>query len=240
MRLGHTDCLIDELSQDTLVNQIVYSSLKRLGTLDSIDDGIRENIYKTLCRFPAISRIHLSNKTFDRVKPGRNSRYYSLALHICKYFKEQFPQVHREYIHFQLSPFGMMFKRAGEALPVMETDVSLYNPQTGVKKILDAKYYKEALVAKYGAQEKIRRDHLSQIISYVMNQEDSSNPHTLDTSGTLVYPTVDEDFDFSYRYRDTNHMIRVTTVNLNQDWNKIEARIKEIVGTEYALEMLLK
>lgn len=50
------------------------------------------------------------------------------------------------------------------------------------------------------------------------------------TIGTLVYPTIDEDFNFSYRYKNTNHMIYVTTVNLNQDWEKIETRIKEIVG----------
>lgn len=271
MRLGYTSCQVDEFSQDTLINQIVYNSLKRLATLKSIGKNIREDINKTIRKFPKISTILLNNNVFDQVRLVRNNRYYSLALHVCKlifqstlpkkgvaglyefidftedefkmnylferflmnfckqHCKEQFPQVHREYIHFQLTPFGMMFKRAGEALPIMETDVSLYNPQTGAKKILDAKYYQETLVSKYGAQEKVRREHLSQIISYVMNQENSDNPHTFDTSGTLVYPTVDEDFDFSYRYKDTNHMIHVTTINLNQDWDKIEARIKEIV-----------
>lgn len=272
LRLGYTSCQVDDLSQDTLINQIVYNTLKRLATLKNVDKNIRDDINKTIRKFPQISTIHLSNKVFDQIKLVRNNGYYSLALHICKlvfqstlpkkdcvgryefidftedefkmnylferflmnfckrHCKEQFPQVHREYIHFQLAPFGMMFKRAGEALPVMETDVSLYNPQTGAKKILDAKYYKETLVEKYGGQEKVRREHLSQIISYVMNQEDSSNPHTFGTSGTLVYPTINEDFDFSYRYKDTKHMIHVTTINLNQDWDKIESRIKEIVG----------
>lgn len=274
MRLGYTICQLDELSQDILVNQIVYNSLKRLGTMSGIDKNIRENINKTLRKFPRFSDIRLSNKIFYQVKLVRNDRTYLLALHICKlvfqstlpkkgtsgqyefidftedefkmnylferflmnfcrrHCKEQFPQIHREYIHFQLTPFGMMFKRASEALPVMETDVSLYNPQTGEKKILDAKYYKETLVSKYGAKEKVRREHLSQIISYVMNQEDRDNPHSFGTSGTLVYPTIVEDFDFSYCYKDTNHMIYVATINLNQDWDKIEARIKKIVGAK--------
>lgn len=272
MRLGYTNCQVDELSQDMLVNQIVYNTLRRLAALESIDKNILENIGKTMRKFPKISTIHLSGKVFSQVRSDRNNRYYSLALHVCqlifqstlpkkgvaglyefidftedefkmnylferflmnfckRHCREQFPQIHREYIHFQLTPFGMMFKRAEEALPVMETDVSLYNPQTGAKKILDAKYYKETLVSKYGAREKVRREHLSQIISYVMNQEDSGNPHTFGASGTLVYPTVCEDFDFSYRYKNTNHMIHVATVNLNQDWEKIEARIMEIVG----------
>ena len=166
MRLGYTNCQLDELSQDIIINQIVYNSLKRLGTLHDIDKNIHENIKKTLRKFPRISDVRLNNKIFDQVKLVRTNRFYSLALHICKlvfqstlpqkgvagqyefidftedefkmsyiferflmnfckwHCKEQFPQIHREYIHFQLTPFGMMFKRAGEALPVMETDVS--------------------------------------------------------------------------------------------------------------------
>lgn len=124
----------------------------------------------------------------------------------------------------------MMFKKAEKVLPMMETDVSLFNPKIGQKKILDAKYYKDALTSKFGSLEKIRREHLSQIISYVLNQENSQNPGSLKASGTLVYPTVQEDFDFFYRYRDTEHIIHITTVNLNQDWEKIEARILEIVN----------
>lgn len=69
-------------------------------------------------------------------------------------------------------------------------------------------------------------------LSYVMNQEDRSKPHTLNACGALVYPTVDEDFDFSYRYKETGHRIFVRTVNLGQPWRKIEERVKEIVKRE--------
>ena len=60
---------------------------------------------------------------------------------------------------------------------MMETDVTLFNPNRREKLILDAKFYREALVSKFGGREKVRRDHLSQILSYVMNQEDRSKPH---------------------------------------------------------------
>ena len=100
------------------------------------------------------------------------------------------------------------------------------------KLILDAKFYREALVSKFGGREKVRREHLSQILSYVMNQEDRSKPHTMNACGALVYPTVDEDFDFSYRYKETGHRIFVRTVNLGQPWRKIEERVKEIVKGE--------
>ena len=147
--------------------------------------------------------------------------------------REDYPDVGRSHIRFQLTPYGMTFAKGSDEayrlLPVMETDVTLYNPRTKKKIILDAKYYKETLVSRYGEGGKIRREHLSQILAYVMNQENAATPHTKDTKGILVYPTIDTELDVSYVYKDTNHVIRVCTVNLNQDWQMIEQRLKEII-----------
>ena len=147
--------------------------------------------------------------------------------------KQDFPEVSRSHIRFQLTPYGMTFATSTDEayalLPMMETDVTLFNPQTKNKIILDAKYYKEMLVSRYGEKGKIRRDHLSQILTYVMNQESEAQLHTKDTKGILVYPTVDAELDVSYVYKDPSHIIRVSTVNLNQDWRLIEQRLKDIL-----------
>lgn len=47
--------------------------------------------------------------------------------------------------------------------------------------------------------------------------------------GTFVPPTVDTELDVSYVYKNTNHVIRVSTVDLNQEWQMIEHRLKEII-----------
>lgn len=147
--------------------------------------------------------------------------------------RQDYPNVGRSHIRFQLTPFGMTFAKSTDEtyhlLPVMETDVTLYNPRTKKKIILDAKYYKETLVSRYGEGGKIRREHLSQILTYVMNQENDAIPHTKNTKGILVYPTIDTELDVSYVYKETNHIIRVSTVNLNQDWHLIEKRLKEVI-----------
>lgn len=48
--------------------------------------------------------------------------------------REDYPDVGRSHIRFQLTPFGMTFAKSTDAayrlLPVMETDVTLYNPRT--------------------------------------------------------------------------------------------------------------
>ncbi len=146
---------------------------------------------------------------------------------------QDFPEVSRTQIRFQLTPYGMTFAKCTEdayrLLPLMETDVTLFNPLTKKRIILDAKYYKETLVSRYGKGGKIRREHISQILSYVMNQE-NEDEFTKETKGILVYPTVDIEIDASYKYKNTKHVIQICTVNLNQDWRLIEKRLKEIVG----------
>ena len=271
---GRTICQIDELTQDVVINRVIFSTLKRLMRIEGIDEDIRARLRKTLAKFPHIEEIRVTEGLLGRLRQHRLSGFYKLVLNICRLIwdstlpckdkdgrlefldfteddfrmnciferflmnfckqncRDEYPEVHREYIDFQLSPFGMMFKEAGEALPMMETDVTLFNPNRQEKLILDAKFYREALVSKFGGREKVRREHLSQILSYVMNQEDRSKPHTMNACGALVYPTVDEDFDFSYRYKETGHRIFVRTVNLGQPWRKIEERVKEIVKGE--------
>ncbi len=56
---------------------------------------------------------------------------------------------------------------------------------------IEGKTPDEVKASRYGEKGKIRRDHLSQILTYVMNQENDAQPNTKDTRGILVYPAVD-------------------------------------------------
>lgn len=179
---------------------------------------------------------------FTRDEENMNRLFERFLMNFCKqHCREEFPEVKRTNIEFQLSPYGMVFSQdsneAARLLPTMQTDVTLYNPTTGRRTILDAKYYQQTLTSRFGQQGKIRREHLSQILSYVVSQEKVEEPHTLGTDGILVYPTVTEDYDVAYRYRSTDHTIRISTINLNQEWRLIEARLKDIV--ERKIEILM-
>jgi hypothetical protein len=195
------------------------------------------NVCKLLHQAALPNESVVGNQTFLDMMDDERLMNRIFEKFLMNFYKQEcrqdFPEVSRSHIRFQLTPYGMTFaKSTDEAyalLPVMETDVTLYNPQTKKKIILDAKYYKDTLASRYGEKGKIRRDHLSQILTYVMNQENDTQPHTKDTRGILVYPTVDTELDVSYVYKNTSHIIRVSTVNLNQDWRMIEKRLKEII-----------
>lgn len=165
---GRTICQVDELTQDVVINRVIFSTLKRLMRIVGIDEDIRVRLRKTLVRFPHIQDIRVTGGLLEQLlgnHPGhltghRHHGVYLLALNVCKliwdstlpvkdkdgrlefvdftedefrmnciferflmnfckqHCREEYPEVHREYIDFQLSPFGMMFKEAGDALPI--------------------------------------------------------------------------------------------------------------------------
>ena len=109
-------------------------------------------------------------------------------------------------------------------LPRMETDITLENDKE--KMIIDAKYYRETMTLRYNKR-KIHPDNLYQLFSYILNQETDSDK-TKGITGMLLYPTVNADYDLSYRFKD--HTIQVRTVNLNTDWKNISARLLQLIG----------
>ena len=137
----------------------------------------------------------------------------------------EYPIVKRSIIHFQLTAIE---EEDEDLLPEMITDVTLDNPDVGKRIILDAKYYKEMLAARFETAKKLRRDHISQITSYVSNQENKDIPYTLSTKGIMVYPKTgiqEETFNFVQGA----HQYRFCTVDLAQDWHLIHQRLLQII-----------
>lgn len=138
---------------------------------------------------------------------------------------DEYPIVKRTKIYFQ---FAAINADDDNLLPEMETDVTLDNPNEGKRIILDAKYYTDMLVSRFGVAKKLHRDHVSQIISYVISQEDPTVPYTLQTKGIMVYPKTNvhlENADFEMN----GHLYRFCTVDLGQDWRQIDHRLRQIV-----------
>jgi 5-methylcytosine-specific restriction enzyme subunit McrC len=109
-------------------------------------------------------------------------------------------------------------------LPTMLTDITL---QRGNQKvIIDTKYYKEAFQTRYEKQ-KINSSNLYQLFSYLKNQENESDV-TKNCQGILLYPSISNDFEYSFKYE--NHKIRIMSINLNQDWQNIQTDLLKIIA----------
>ena len=188
--------------------------------------------------------IHICQMIFEALLPNENEegQYHFIdfsrqhmerifEIFLFNFYKKEcfeiYPIVERSRIQFKLQTI----EGSKSILPTMMTDVTLINPSQQKKVIIDAKYYMETLVSKYSKDEheKVRTNHMYQIMAYIRNQENNSIPHTMNANGILVYPQTGEELNYTGRYDDTNHFFRFCTVDLNKDWWEIDKRLKEII-----------
>jgi len=144
---------------------------------------------------------------------------------VRNFYKRELPvsyKVSREDIRWQSATADAT---ALALLPKMQTDVTIRF--AGRKIILDTKYYKDVLAKHYGI-EKLRREHLSQIFSYLKHQVNTKDTESASAEGILLYATAG--YELSLDYPDTiGHPVAVRTVNLADDWKMIRIRLLKIL-----------
>ena len=134
----------------------------------------------------------------------------------------------KEQIHYRVSSKRIDWdatcadQASADALPGMLTDVTLESPERNI--IIDCKFYKEALTQRWGKQT-VHSANLYQLFSYLKNKEKDSGWENCE--GILLYPTVQESYDFNYTL--AGHKVRIYTLNLNQHWTKISEELKQLV-----------
>jgi 5-methylcytosine-specific restriction enzyme subunit McrC len=111
-----------------------------------------------------------------------------------------------------------------DALPNMWTDVMLRS--SGKTIILDAKYSKNTLSARFG-EEVYKSEDLYQLFAYLQNAEAKGRQYR-GAEGILLYPTTDAKLDDEFEIR--RHRIRICTLNLEQEWEGIHEDLLALLG----------
>ncbi|CAN5419571.1 5-methylcytosine-specific restriction endonuclease system specificity protein McrC [soil metagenome] len=122
--------------------------------------------------------------------------------------------------------FTEISEGASQYLPRMSTDISLQSNHRDI--IIDTKYYSNTLQSNYET-DKIHSSHLYQLTGYLIHQQDAEErPHTMQTTGILLYPTVQQELDLCYSFE--GHPVHIRTVNLNATWKTIHNRLLGILN----------
>ncbi len=86
---GRMICEFDELTADTLANQILKATCRRLSNASSELSGVnRKGIRHCLGLLNDISDRQVTSRSFRRVQLHRNNRQYRLLLHVCQLLHE--------------------------------------------------------------------------------------------------------------------------------------------------------
>lgn len=111
-----------------------------------------------------------------------------------------------------------------ERVPSLMTDITIDGPSSML--VIDAKFYKNALISRNDKKFKYRREHLSQLMEYLKISE---KKYLKKSYGVLIYPAVNaqlNDFGFIEKFP-----ILISTLDLNQDWSLIREKLISIYRT---------
>lgn len=252
---GKAFCHFDEFSDDIIHNQILKYTMYNILKSKDICKNIKDEIMKVYHYFNGVSLVRINKADFSSARLHKNNLHYKLSLDICKLIYEnmipdesdgsitfkEFYKEDREMAYIFENFVRNFYKRhlnncnvvreninwdakGGnlDFLPIMQTDITIKDSNNIT--IMDTKYYRNSL-ARNMDKEKFHSNNLYQIFSYLKNAEAKGDIYK-NCRGVLLYPQVDKLFDESYDIH--NHVIKVCTVNLNDNWETIHNRLLEI------------
>lgn len=122
-----------------------------------------------------------------------------------------------------------------DILPSMQTDIVLERPALNhpdsrkEKMVVDTKF---ASILKPGQFEKQRlsSEYIYQMYAYLRSQERETDPASLDSTGVLLHPAVDDRVDEYVVIQ--GHKIRFVTVNLAEDSKTIRHQLLRVVDAD--------
>ncbi len=232
-RLTRTKDLDKKLKTDLVALQRMLSHIQQIELTVNLFKQIRLNRNNRFYGYIMnVCQIILEN-TLPTEKPGvykfsdftrddrkMNQLFEAFIRNFYRIEQKRFPAVKKETI---LWKFEIEDTVSLHYLPRMETDITLENDKEKI--IIDAKFYRETMVLNYN-KEKIKSANLYQLFSYLLNQEDGTSK-TQQATGILLYPTIENEYNFQFRFQ--QHLIQIRTINLNSNWRNISKTLLQII-----------
>lgn len=245
----------DEYNNDNNINMIMKYTLNNL-LFSNIHDRYKKKIKSIYPLFQDIPYKIIDDDLYKNIVLNRSNLFYDFALRLSVFinkkiipsdklgkhsfiniefddetmstiyeeFLRNFYKIHTNYkvsskeYAWYLEPFN---NSDIKYLPKMITDIELLIDED-TKIIIDAKYYKNALSSRYDIK-KFSSNNMYQLNTYLEHNLEYKN-----LRGILLYPCVGYYFDEKYIRRD-RYTIEFRTIDLNQNWKKIERDLLEMI-----------
>ncbi len=253
-------CDFDELSHDVLHNRILKSTIELLRRAAGLSPADRQQLQEQARILRDITPIRITSSLFRRVQLHRNNRYYRFLLNVCelvhqsllpteeagrtrlrdftrdagkmaalfeKFVKSFYIREQQEFTVGAVQ-FPWIKDGAPEAIdlvPGLNTDVSLKSSDRSI--ILDCKFYGNAISTTQYGTKTFQSGNLFQLYAYLRNVR--VRPGWENTEGILLYPVTGESFDHQFEL--DSYPIRVTSIDLNQPWQRIHDVLLQLLET---------
>ena len=252
-------CDYDDFSADNKLNRIVKATIGLLMSNNELDKSYKQKLKTYQLYFQNIKQIELTTSSFSRLRYNKNNIHYKMLIDISRLIYEgllvteedgrvrfldfirdrQLAKLYEKFIlnfykrrldkNYKVHSPIIKWDAASKVdedmkyLPIMETDIVIEDQARQIQIIIDTKFYSSTLSkSQYGSSGTIYSSNLYQIYSYTSNSNFNG-----EIRGILLYPKVTEGIDADYKIG--GRMISIKTVNLDDEWDKIEERLLAII-----------
>jgi len=256
-------CEYDEFSTNLYMNRVIKSTMELLLRSD-ISKHRKKELRKLLLYFSDVSSIDLYSVNWN-IQYNRNNQSYRMLMSICYLIvkgllqsqtdgstklmdfldEQRMSRLYEKFIlEFYKKEFPMLKVSASQIswqlddgqnalLPIMQTDIMLSYGHKVL--IIDAKYYEANTQSHYDTV-KLHSNHLYQMFTYVKNKEVELTGLPHEVAGMLLYAKTNAHIQPNQEYRMSGNTISVKTLDLNCEFAKVSAQLKEIVNEYFEIE----
>jgi len=250
---GRAVCQFDELTSNTLSNQILKSTLRLLAQDPALDKELQKRVQIIDQRLEGISRVQLSSQCFRRVQLHSNNRFYRFLLSVCEFIlraslidqrsgKYKFRDFVRDERLMALVFQNFLFNFLRLELP----DAKVKREQIGWRASSETDVELK-LLPRMETDISLRRGSQYTVIDAKYYQNTLNQHHGVDKlhsgnlyqlmgylsnlppdsspkpSGMLIYPQVEK--RLRHKYLIQGFEVMTCTINLNQDWGDLKQEI---------------
>lgn len=261
---GRAACEFDELTVNTLNNQILKSALETIRRCKELAPSLRGPVAAAFRSLQGIDSVTLTAEAFRRVQLHSNTRFYRFLLNVCELiYQSALPDQRsgtvrfRDFVRderamarvFEQFLFNFLRRELTSAtvkrdripwLAWSESDPELtLLPCMNTDISVYGRHDRLIIDAKYYRNTlSLYRDatkfHSANLYQLMSYLTNASRDYVGSTHGMLIYPRVDR--TLRERYSIQGHRVTVATVNLASDWPMLSSEIIELVGSALAPE----
>ncbi len=257
-------CEYDELSENNICNQILKATVMLLLRHGDVKPEYKDKLKSDMLLFANVDTIDISYIRWKSITFEQNNQTYFMLLCICRLIIEgmlltteqgsqrlasfidaqQMSHLYEKFIlAYYIKEYPTLNIASSQIPWALDDDVSIMLPRMrsditiayeSKVLVIDAKYYTHTTQVRYDTHT-IHSNNLYQIFTYVKNKDSqfTNKPH--EVSGLLLYAGTDETVQPDCVYKMSGNKISVRTLDLNQKFSVIAAKMDEIVKDHFGL-----
>lgn len=255
-------CEFDELSENTLLNQILKTTVMLLLRYAKVKSEYKDELKKKMLYFSNVKLLEPTDICWSSIRFRRNNQTYRILISICQLIMEGMlittdsgeyrvasfvdeQRMCRLYEKFILEYYSRHFP----ALSVSASQIpwflddgvgtmlpimqsDIHLQKENTVLIIDAKYYSHTTQTRYD-KHTIHSNNLYQMFTYVKNRDYDFGNKEHKVSGMILYAKTEEEIQPDYVYQMHGNQIIVRTLDLNLPFTDIAKQLNDIAAAHF-------